>query len=163
MLKDNFAPKNNLQFFLDLSGPTLYKEITCGMFTHSEETMFVRKYPMQCCIYHFEQHCIGILFSQCFPNSNVDPERTDILSKENRLFHICLVACFFKSGTISRNNIGSFWSMLTPEFIYSFSTTMDRSWHWLEHQQNVSKNVMRRQVVPNTDKSCQEDFSEGFF
>ena len=40
---------------------------------------------------------------------------------------------------------------------------MDRGWHWLERQQNVSKNVMPRQVVPNTDKSCQEDFSEGFF
>ena len=66
-----------------------------------------------------EQHCIGILFSQCFPNSNVDPECTNILSKENRLFHIRLVDCFFKSGTISPNNIGSFWSMLTPEFIYS--------------------------------------------
>ena len=31
---NNFAQKNNLQFCLDISGPTLHKEITCVMLVH---------------------------------------------------------------------------------------------------------------------------------
>ena len=31
---NNFAPKINLQFCLDLSGPTLHKEIASGMLAH---------------------------------------------------------------------------------------------------------------------------------
>ena len=31
---NNFAPKNNLQFCLDLSGQTLHKESACGMLAH---------------------------------------------------------------------------------------------------------------------------------
>ena len=32
---NNFVQKNNLQFFLDLSGPTLHKKITSTMMTQS--------------------------------------------------------------------------------------------------------------------------------
>ena len=31
---NNFAQKNQLQFCLDISGPTLHKEITCAMLVH---------------------------------------------------------------------------------------------------------------------------------
>ena len=31
---NNFAPENNLQFCLDLSGQTLHKESACGMLAH---------------------------------------------------------------------------------------------------------------------------------
>ena len=32
--RNNFAHRNNLHFFQDLSGPTFHKEITCGMLKH---------------------------------------------------------------------------------------------------------------------------------
>ena len=44
---------------------------------------------------------------------NVGPERTDILSQENRLFQICLVACFLTGFNITEQswlflfNVGS--------------------------------------------------------
>ena len=35
--------KSSLQFCLHLSGPTLHKEITCGMLAHGKETTLVKK------------------------------------------------------------------------------------------------------------------------
>ena len=39
----NLAKKNNLQFYLDLSGPTLHMEITCAMLTLCTQMYFCRK------------------------------------------------------------------------------------------------------------------------
>ena len=39
----NFAHKKNLQFCLDLSGPTLHKEINCAMLAQSAQIYFRRK------------------------------------------------------------------------------------------------------------------------
>ena len=71
-----------------------------------------------------KQHYVRILFSQCCEirlrqhcTRNADLKHTDILSQENWLFQICLIVCF-EPGTISLNNLGSFFSMLARKFIW---------------------------------------------
>ena len=47
---NSFAQEHNLQCLLDLSGPTLNKEIICAMLAHSWQTTLIRKitYIMLC-------------------------------------------------------------------------------------------------------------------
>ena len=46
---NNFTQANNLQFCLDLSEPTLHKEVTCAMLVHGWQCLW-GKYPIQCCL-----------------------------------------------------------------------------------------------------------------
>ena len=50
---NNFAQEKILEFCLDLSGPTLHKEITFAMLAHDWQRMFIRKiiYTMLCQLY----------------------------------------------------------------------------------------------------------------
>ena len=89
------------------------------------------------------QHCIEILFSQCCPNTsettlhkknylcNIDLEHTDIISLENRLFEIFLVACFLTGCNISPNNLGSFYlfNVWLRSLFMASRTAMNRGQH----------------------------------
>ena len=74
------------------------------------------------------QHCTRKLLAQCLPRAH------RILSQENRLFKICLAACFL-TGMISPSNLGSFCSMLAWVSFMACGTTMNR-WTAIWHQQS---------------------------
>ena len=88
---NNFTQANNLQFCLDLSEPTLHKEVTCAMLVHGWQCLW-GKYPIQCCVDHagttLRQNIIYSMFSRYVWDKNylcnVGPERTDIFSQKNR-------------------------------------------------------------------------------
>ena len=72
-----------------------------------------------------DQHCIGILFSQCYPNTSETSLHKKCWLKARRYSFAGKPAVsnmsgrlFLTLGTISLNNLGSFYSMLAREFIY---------------------------------------------
>ena len=99
---NNFAQENNWQFCLDLSWPTLHKEITCAILAHGWQPIFMRKmtYTMLCQPY-LGKHGIKILSTKLskyiWDNTtcaHVSPEQTGISLEwelPNNLFLFCLM------------------------------------------------------------------------
>ena len=122
-------------------GLRLHKKITCAMLAHSLKTTFKRKITHKCCIEHagtkycqanvvqicLRQHCTRKLPVQCCL------EQSDMLSKENRLFEVFLVACFLTGYTITKQS----WLFLVQCWFESsftaYWTTMNRCVHWLDY------------------------------
>ena len=77
------------------------------------------------------QHCIGMLSSQCCPNTSktISQRKSTcaMLVQSAQIYLRRKGGCFkyvwqpvFQPGTISSNSLGSFCSMLAREFIYLF-------------------------------------------
>ena len=67
---------------------------------------------------------------------NISPERTDILSQENRRFQICLAACFFNRVKYHQTILALFVHCWLGSSFTACGTTMNRARHRLEQLQH---------------------------
>ena len=119
---------NNLQICLDISEPTLHKEITSAILAHMAERQCLwGKTPIKCCIdpsetLHKKTTCTVLTQSA----------QTCFRRKTGCSFK-WLVACFLAGYNIL-NNLGSFCSMSARLFIYDFWDNNEQDRHWLKHR-----------------------------
>ena len=136
------------QSFPNMAEPTFHKKITWAIMAHSPQPNFHKKIIYNFTWIYLGQHCVRKLPVECWPMANrqllwknnlynvascwdnivknialsmlskyvwdniaqendlcnVDPERTDILSQENRLFQIRLLVCFSTGYNITEQS-----------------------------------------------------------
>ena len=124
---NNIAQENNLQYCLDLCGLTLRKEITFAILAYG----FFHRNIVYTMLPKYVWDNIAQENYLCI----VGPECTDILSQENWLFQICLVACFLTRYNTTKQS----WLFLFNVGLGVHLQLMGQQWTGVTFDWNIVK------------------------